>query len=94
MSTEVYSKIIYSQEYKQIRMTISEFRDVEYIHFREYFLDFDEEWKPTSKGVHIPLELETSKELFRGISEILSLAENKQVIEEYFSEIINESYLK
>lgn len=94
MSNEIYSKIIYSEEWKQIRMTISEFRETEYIHFREYYLDFDEEWKPTNKGVHIPLELETSKELFRGISEILSLAENRQVIEEYFSEIIQEAYLK
>ena len=94
MSTEVYSKIIFSEDYKQIRMTISEFREVEYLHFREYYLDFDEEWKPTNKGVHIPLELETSKELFRGISEILSLAEAKQVIEEYFSEIICDVYQK
>lgn len=94
MSSEVYSKIIYSENFKQIRMTISEFKDIEYIHFREYYLDFDEEWKPTSKGVHIPLELETSKELFRGISEILSLAENRQVIEEYFSEIIQDAYVK
>jgi hypothetical protein len=94
MSTETYSKIIYSADYKQIRMTISEFREVEYLHFREYYLDFDEEWKPTDKGVHIPLELDTSRELFRGMSEILSLAENKQVLEEYFYEIIQEIYLK
>ena len=94
MSSDIYSKIIYQKEYKQIRMTISEFNDVEYIHFREYYQDFDEDWKPTSKGVHIPLELETSKEIFRGISEILSLAENKQVIEEYFSEIIRDVYIK
>lgn len=94
MSSEIYSKIIYSEKYKQIRMTVSEFREVEYLHFREYYMDFDEEWKPTNKGVHIPLEIETSKELFRGISEILSLAENKEVIEEYFSEIIKEAYIK
>lgn len=75
-------------------MTVSEFKEVEYLHFREYYMDFDEEWKPTNKGVHIPLEIDTSKELFRGISEILSLAENKEVIQEYFSEIIKEAYIK
>ena len=94
MSTEIYSKVIYQSDFKQIRMTISEFRDVEYIHFREYFQDFDEDWKPTNKGVHIPFEIDSSKELFRGISEVLSLAENKEVIQEYFSEIIREAYTK
>jgi hypothetical protein len=49
MSTEIYSKVIYQSDFKQIRMTISEFKDVEYIHFREYFQDFDEDWKPTNK---------------------------------------------
>jgi hypothetical protein len=91
---ETYSKIILAQDYKQIRMTISEFKGEEYLHFREYYLDFDEEWKPTNKGIHIPLELDTSKELFRGMSEILSLAENREVLEEYFSEIIQDVYQK
>lgn len=73
-------------------MTVSEFKGVEYLHFREYYMDFDGEWAPTDKGVHLPLELESSKELFRGMSEILSLAENKEVIEEHFSEIIRDLY--
>ena len=91
---EIYSKIISSDGLKQFRMTVSEFRDVEYLHFREYYLDFDEEWKPTNKGIHIPLDIETSKALFCGMSEILSLAENKEVIEKHFSEIINNAYQK
>jgi hypothetical protein len=92
---EIYSKIIaLADPHKQFRMTVSEFKGVEYLHFREYYLDFDEEWRPTNKGIHLPLELETSKELFRGISEILSLAEKKEIIEEYFSEIIKDSYQK
>ncbi len=90
--SEVYSKIIYSKEDKQLRMTVSEFNEVEYLHFREYYLNFDGEWSPTTKGVHLPLELGTTKELFRGISEIMSLAENKEVIEEYFAEIIKDVY--
>ena len=94
MSTEIYSKVIYQSEFKQIRMTISEFKDVEYIHFREYFQDFDEDQKTTNKGIYIHLDIESSKEVFRGISEVLSLAENKEVIEEYFSEIIREAYTK
>lgn len=91
---EIYSKTIFEQDFKQVRITISEFNGLEYLHFREYFLDFDEEWKPSSKGTSIPLEIETTKDLFRTFSEIISLAESKSVIEEYFSEIICDVYQK
>lgn len=89
---EIYSKVISLKDHRQVRMTVSEFKGVEYLHFREYYQDFDEEWYASNKGIHIPLELETSIELFRGISEILSLAESKEVIENYFSDIIKEVY--
>lgn len=91
---ELYSKIILEGLHNQIRLTVSEFRGEEYLHLREYYLDFDEEWKPTDRGIHIPLDIDTSRELFRGVSEILSLAESKEVIEEYFSEIIKDVYQK
>jgi len=94
MSEEVYSRIIFQEDHKQFRMTVSEFRGVEYLHFREYYQDFDEEWKPTNKGVHMPLGIDTSKELFSAMSEILSLAESKEIIEEYFSEVIRDCYQK
>jgi hypothetical protein len=71
---------------------INEFREQEYLHIREYYLDFDEEWKPTPKGISIPLEIETSKELFIAISEILSLAESKKVLEEVFGDTIKSIY--
>ena len=73
-------------------MYINEFRDSEYLHIRKFFLDFDEEWKPTTKGISIPLDIETSKELFIAMSEILSLAENKQILEEVFGDLIKEIY--
>jgi hypothetical protein len=91
---DAYSKIIVSQPYRQVRLTINEFREEEYLHLREYYLDFDEEWKPTDKGIAIPLELETSKELFVAFSEIISLAESKQVLEEFFGELIRDLYQK
>jgi hypothetical protein len=71
---------------------INEFREQEYLHIREYYLDFDEEWKPTPKGISIPLEIETSKELFIAISEIISLAESKKVLEEVFGDTIKSIY--
>lgn len=91
---EIYSKVLANFPDKQLRLTISEFRDVEYLHIREYYLDFDEEWKPTSRGISFPVDIETTLELFRGISEVISLAENRAVIEEYFADTIQEIYQK
>lgn len=89
---EIYSRIITNDGLKQVRLYINEFRDQEYLHIREFYLDFDEEWKPTPKGISIPLEIETSKELFIAISEILSLAESKKVVEEIFGDLIRGIY--
>jgi len=91
---EAYSKIIVNEPYRQVRLTINEFREEEYLHLREYYLDFEEEWKPSNKGISIPLELDTSKELFIAFSEIISLAESKQVLETFFGELIKELYQK
>jgi len=90
--SDIYSRIITNDGFKQIRLYINEFRDQEYLHIREYYLDFDEEWKPTPKGISIPLEIETSKELFIAISEIISLAESKKVLEEVFGDTIKSIY--
>lgn len=93
--SDVYSKIIKENEFSQVRLVINEFKGQEYLHLREYYLDFEEEWKPSGfAGISIPLELETSKELFIGLSEIISLAESKQVLEEFFGEIIRDIYQK
>jgi hypothetical protein len=92
--TDIYSRIILQDEFKQVRLTINEFREVEYLHLREYYLGFEEEWLPTDKGIAIPLELETSKELFVALSEIISLAESKTILEEFFGGIISEIYQK
>lgn len=89
---DIYSRIITNDGLKQVRLYINEFRDQEYLHIREFYLDFDEEWKPTPKGISIPLEIETSKELFIAISEILSLAESKKVVEEVFGDLIKSIY--
>jgi hypothetical protein len=94
VTNEAYSKIIVSDEHRQVRLTVNEFRGEEYLHLREYYLDFEEEWKPTDKGIAIPLELETSKELFIAFSEIVSLAESKEVLEHFFGEIICDIYQK
>lgn len=92
MSDEVYTRIIQDDGHKQIRLTINEFREVEYIHLREYYQDLDENWLPSSKGIAMPLTLDNSRELFAGLLEILSLAESKDLILEHFKELMEQTY--
>jgi len=93
---ELFERVInYDREKEiQIRLTVSTFRGVEYLSLRKYYLDFHEEWKPTPDGISMPITIENSRELFVGLTEILSLAESKSVIEEEFKDIISDLYVK
>jgi len=95
-SPEVYEKVVHYDEGKetQVRLTVSTFRGIEYIHLRKYYLSFEEEWCPTPDGIAFPLDFNNSRELFTGLLEILSLAESKELIEEHFSDILQDIYRK
>ena len=90
----LYEKVIHYNEDKelQVRLTINTFRGIEYLHVRKYYLDFTEEWKPSPEGVAMELDFNNSRELFAGLVEILSLAESKSVIEEHFSDLLQDMY--
>lgn len=94
MDEDVFYRIIHTSpdNSKQVRLTVNEFRGVEYLHLREYYMDFNEEWCPSNKGVAMPLDMNNSRELFAGLVEILSLAEQKQVIKEHFKELLEDLY--
>jgi len=91
---ELYERVIHYDDDKeiQIRLTVSNFRGVEYLSLRKYYLDFFEEWRPTPEGISMPIDFSNSKELFIGLTEILSLAESKEIIEENFKELIQDIY--
>jgi len=80
----MYEKVIQETEYEQIRLVVSTFRDVEYLSLRKYYLDFEEEWKPTKEGITMPIDFDNSRNLFEGLVEILSLAESKTILEQEF----------
>ena len=92
----VYEKLIHYDRNKeiQVRLVVSTFRGVEYIHLRKYYMDFHEEWKPTPEGVAMPLDFNNSRELFDGLLEILSLAESETILEDHFKEQLDRIYLK
>ena len=91
---DIYEKIILEQENKEIqwRLVVSTFREVEYIHLRKYYLDFEVEYKPTKEGACIPFELTSLSNLFEALVEILSLAESKGSIETHFKELLRDLY--
>ena len=91
---DVYEKIILEQEDKEIqyRLVVSTFNDVEYVHIRKYYLDFEGEYKPTKEGVCIPFELNSLSNLFEGLVELLSLSESKSIIQEHFKDLLTDLY--
>ena len=89
----IYEKVIEETDTEQVRLVINTFRDIEYISLRKYYIDFDEEWKPTRQGVTMALDLTNSKRLFEGLVEILSLAESKAILEDNFKDLLDEIYL-
>lgn len=93
-AAEEYSRLIHEDEFKGTRvfLVVSTFRGVEYIHLRKYYMDFNEEWMPSNEGVAMPLDINNTKELFTGLAEIISLAESREVIEEYFGDLIRNIY--
>ena len=94
INDDVYEKIILEQEDKEIqyRLVVSTFRDVEYVHIRKYYLDFEGEYKPTKEGVCIPFELNSLSNLFEGLVELLSLSESKNIIQEHFKDLLTDLY--
>lgn len=92
---EVYEKIISENEEgtEQVKLTINTFYDVEYMHLRKYYLDFDGDFKPSKDGVAMKLDFNNSRGLFEGLVEILSLAESKSILETHFKDILDEIYL-
>ena len=89
----IYEKVVEENDTEQVRLVINTFRGIEYISLRKYYMDFEEEWKPTRQGITMALNLSNSKHLFEGLVEILSLAESKAILEDNFKDLLDEIYL-
>lgn len=93
MADDTYYRVVNEVGDKQVRVTVNTFRDIEYFSIREYYMDFDEEWQPSNKGVTMPLTLDNTREMFAALLEILSLAESKELILETFKDLIEQTYV-
>lgn len=74
MTDEIMSEVVSKSEdgFEQIRLTVNEFRGMQYLHLRKYYLSFEEEWLPTSNGIAIPITLSNVVNLFDALTKMLS----------------------
>ena len=82
----LYEKTIFENLEKgfQYRLTVNEFRDVQYIHIRKYFLSYEGEFVPTKEGAAIPASIQNTFALLDGLVEICSKQESLDSILEHF----------
>lgn len=92
MSELLYEKLIFENEDKgfQYRLTVSEFREVQYLHLRKYFLSYEGEWLPTKEGASIPATIQNTYALLDGLIEICSKEESVDSINTHFTSKIND----
>ena len=88
----IYEKVIQETDTEQVRLVINTFRETEYISIRKYYLDFEEEWKPSRDGITMPIDFTNTRNLLAGMLEIVSLAESKEVIEKEFKDVLDQIY--
>lgn len=91
MSELLYEKIINENEEKgtQLRLVVNEFRGIEYLHLRKYFLSFDEGYLASKEGASMPCTISNVYALLDGMIEICAKEESIGAIKEHFNNILN-----
>lgn len=86
----LYEKLIYENEEKgfQYKLTVTDFRNVQYLHVRKYFLSYEGEWLPTKEGATIPATIQNTFALLDGLIEICSNEESIDSIVTHFDQKI------
>ena len=90
MDETLYEKIISENLEKgtQLRLVVSEFREVQYLHLRKYFLSYEGEFIPTKEGASFPVTIQSIYALLDGLVEICSHEESIDSITKHFQEKI------
>ena len=88
MSDALYEKVITENMEKgsQLRLVVSEFRGVEYVHLRKYFLSYEGDWVPTKEGASFPASIHSLYALLDAIVEICSYEESVDAVNTHFQE--------
>ncbi len=88
----LYEKLIAENIDKgwQLKLVVSEFRGVQYLHLRKYFLSFEGEWIPSKEGATFEASIESIFSLLEGLLEICAYEENKVLVTDFISGKLNE----
>ena len=88
----LYEKVISENLEKgtQLRLVVNDFRDVQYLHLRKYYLSYDEGFMPTKEGISIPATISSVYALLDGLVEICSFEESIDSITKHFQGKIDE----
>jgi hypothetical protein len=87
-----YNKLIEENMDKgfQVKLVVNEFRDIEYIQLRKYFLTYEGEWQASREGISIPASIENIYALLDGLLDICARAEGEDIIRHYAAKILQE----
>ena len=88
----LYEKVIYNNEAKfyELRLTVSEFRGIQYVNVRKYFLSYEGEYIPSKEGISMEASMTNVHSLLEGLIEICSKEESKDLINKYFGDRISD----
>lgn len=76
----------------QVRLVVNEFRDVQYIQLRKYFLTYEGDWQASREGVSIPASIENIYAMLDGLLDICAKAEGKDIIRHYAAKILKDEH--
>jgi hypothetical protein len=83
---ELYEKLVYENETKgyQLRLVVNEFRGVQYVHLRKYFLSYEGDYVPSREGVSMEASMDNILSLLDGLMEIVSKEERQDLVLKHF----------
>lgn len=83
---DVFDRLLYENEDKgyQYRLTLSEFRGVQYLNVRKYFMTYESEYVPSKEGASIPATISNLLALVDGLMELLALEEKQDLVLKHF----------
>lgn len=74
---DLITEVVWEDDLEQLRIQISEFRGKLYFSIRIWYLDFDEEWHPTNKGITIPYDGTAITYIAEALSKVMSKSETE-----------------
>ncbi len=83
----LYEKLIYENEPKayQLRMVVNDFRGVQYLHIRKYFLTYEGEYQASKEGISMEASMHNIYSLLDGLIEICSNEESQTIFSKYLN---------